>query len=335
MAGMEHRFLGRTGVRVSRLGFGVMSFGGWADQAESARQFARCREAGINLFDAADVYNEGRSEEILGRLIGEAGCRDQVVLASKAYFPTGEDVNARGSSRYHLVRAVEASLRRLGTDRIDLFYLHHHDEETAIDETLRAVDDLVRQGKVLYPAASNFAAWQVMKALGEAERRGLAPVVAVQPMYNLVKRQAEVEILPMCRSEGLAAITYGATAAGLLTGKYAAGRRPGSGRLVENDMYRSRYGEPAYFEAAERFTALAAERGHHPAALAVAWVASHPAVTSVLLGARNTEQLEPQLGALEIAMDEELRAAVSALWPAPPPPTDRTEERTDHTYGQR
>ena len=332
---MEHRFLGRTGVRVSRLSLGVMPFGGDTGEEEARRMFRRCLDAGINLYDTADVYAEGRSEEILGRLIAEAGCRDRIVLASKAYFPTGQDVNARGSSRYHLVRAVEASLRRLGTDRIDLFYLHRFDDETSLEESLRAVDDLLRQGKVLYPAVSNFAAWQVVKALGVAAREHMAPVVAVQPMYNLVKRQAEVEILPMCASEGLAVFPYGPTAAGLLAGRYGASTRPDAGRLLDVAMYRVRYGGEAYFEAAERFCAAARDRGHHPAALAVAWTAAHPAVTSVLLGARNAEQLEPTLGALEIPMDGELRGALSALWPAPPPATDRTEEASEHTFGRR
>ena len=153
---MDHVFLGRTGVRTSRLAFGTMSFGGDADEAESARLFAACRDAGIDHFDTADVYNGGRSEEILGRLV--AGCRDEILVATKAYFPTGKGPNDRGTSRYHLVRAVAASLRPLSTDRVDLLYLHRFDDQTALDETLRAVDDLVRTGKVLYPAVSNFAA---------------------------------------------------------------------------------------------------------------------------------------------------------------------------------
>lgn len=332
---MDHRFLGRTGVRVSRLAFGTMSFGTEAPEDVAGALFARCREAGVNFFDTADVYGKGRSEEILGRLVREAGCRDQVVLASKAYFPTGEDVNARGSSRYHLVRAVEASLRRLATDRIDLFYLHRFDDRTALDESLRALDDLVKQGKVLYPAVSNFAAWQVEKALGVCEREHLARVVCIQPMYNLVKRQAEVEILPMAVAEEVAVVPYSATGGGLLTGKYGEGRRPAAGRLMDNKMYQTRYAEPDYYQVAERFTELARARGVEPAALAVAWVAAHPAVTSVLLGARNTEQLDGTLAALDIDMDDELYRAVADLSPAPPPATDRNEETSSHNYGRR
>ncbi len=330
---MQTALLGRTGVKVSRIGFGTMSFGGDADEATSAKLFARCRDAGVSFFDCADVYNGGRAEEILGRLV--RGCRDEVVLATKAYFPTSKDPNARGSSRYHLVRAVEASLRRLGTDRIDLFYLHRFDDLTALDETLRAVDDLVRQGKVLYPAASNFAAWQVSKALGLAALHGFAPIVCVQPMYNLVKRQAEVEILPMAEAEGVAVVPYSPLAAGLLSGKYGTAQKPARGRLLDNAMYATRYGDPAGYEVAERLAALAREHGMHPATLAIAWVASHPAVTSPLVGARNLEQLEPCLAAGEITLDDELRAAVGALSSEPPPATDRNEERTEHNYGSR
>jgi aryl-alcohol dehydrogenase-like predicted oxidoreductase len=330
---MEYRFLGRTGVRLSRLSLGTMSFG--PDEAEAAAMFHRCLEAGINHFDTADVYSGGRSEEILGRLVAAAGCRDRVVIASKAYFPTGQDPNARGSSRYHLVRAAEGSLRRLATDRIDVFYLHRFDEETGLEESLRAIDDLVRRGLILYPALSNFAAWQVVKALGLATLKNLARPVCVQPMYNLVKRQAEVEILPMCRSEGLGVVTYSPTGGGLLTGKLAATERPTTGRLVENKAYSFRYGAAEYYQVADRFAALARERGHHPAALAIAWVASHPDVTSVLLGARSREQLEPLLGAIDIAMESELRAAIGALGPAPPPATDRNEEGTEFQIARR
>ncbi|HSD89881.1 MAG TPA: aldo/keto reductase, partial [Kofleriaceae bacterium] len=279
------RFLGKTGVKVSRVALGAMSFGGDADEATAGQIWRAAREAGVNLVDTADVYNEGRSEEILGRLI--KGERDEIVLATKAYFPTGKDVNARGSSRYHLVRAVEASLRRLQTDRIDVFYLHRFDDVTDPGETLRAVEDLVRAGKILYPACSNFAAWQVAHVLGIARLDGFAPIVAVQPMYNLVKRTAEIELLPMAQSLGIGVIPYSPTGGGLLTGKYSPDQKPDKGRLVEWKMYETRYANPGFFEIAGRFTQLAAELGHAPTTLAVAWVASHPAVTSVLVGGRN------------------------------------------------
>lgn len=330
---MQHRFLGRTGVRVSALTFGTMSFGGDADEATSAALFGRCRDVGIDHFDTADVYQKGRSEEILGGLM--KGCRDELVVATKCYFPMGDGANDRGTSRYHLVRSVEGSLRRLGTDRVDILYLHRFDDRTALDETLRAVDDLVRQGKVLYPAASNFAAWQVMKALGIAAANGAQPLVALQPMYNLVKRQAEVELLPMAQSEGLAVFPYSPLGGGLLSGKYGVTARPEQGRLVTNRMYQTRYADPAAYAAAEAFTALALEAGHHPAALAVAWVASHPGVTAPIIGARNLDQLDPLLNAPEIAITDDLRERISALTPTPPPATDRNEEASAHNFGAR
>jgi aryl-alcohol dehydrogenase-like predicted oxidoreductase len=326
-------FLGKTGVKVSRLGLGAMSFGGDADETTAWQLWRAARDAGINLIDTADVYNEGRSEEFLGRFM--QGERDQIVLASKAYFPMGSDPNARGSSRYHLVRAVEASLRRLKTDRIDLYYLHRFDDVTDLGETLRALDDLVRAGKILYPACSNFAAWQMTHALGLAHAAGWAPLVAIQPMYNLVKRAAEIEILPAAHSLGVAVIPYGPTGGGLLTGKYGTGRAPEKGRLIDTKMYTTRYANPAFYEIAEKFSAMAAELGHHPVTLAVAWVASHPAVTSVLIGGRDPAQLAPSLAAMSVTLDTETRARIAALSPAPPPATDRNEETSAHNYGSR
>lgn len=330
---MEYKFLGNTGVQVSGLCFGTMSFGGDADEATSAALFRRCRQAGVNFFDCANVYQGGRSEGILGQLI--ADCRDEVIITSKVYFPVGDDVNARGASRRHIMAAVEGSLRKLDTDYIDIYFIHRFDDCTPISETLRALDDLVRQGKILYPAASNFAAWQVAKALGTSAREGWARFECLQPMYNLVKRQAEVEILPMALSENLAVIPYSPLGGGLLTGKYGRSRRPESGRLVENQIYQTRYGADWIYDVAERFSDFARERGYEPAALAVAWVASHPAVTAPIIGARNLEQLESSLKAAEVEMTPELRQEISALAPEPPPATDRSEERTPFNFGVR
>ncbi|MBA2541250.1 MAG: aldo/keto reductase [Deltaproteobacteria bacterium] len=327
------RFLGKTGVKVSRVGLGAMSFGGDADEATAWQLWRTARDAGVNLIDTADVYNEGRSEEFLGRFM--KGERDSIVLASKAYFPMGADPNARGSSRYHLVRAVEASLRRLQTDRIDVYYLHRFDEATALDETLRAIDDLVRAGKILYPAVSNFAAWQIAHALGRQQAEGWAPLVAVQPMYNLVKRTVEIEMLPMAQSLGIAVIPYSPTGGGLLSGKYGLGRAPEKGRLLDTKMYTVRYANPGFYEIADKFCAIAAELGHHPATLAIAWVASHPAVTSVLIGGRDPAQLAPALAAKDLELDGETRTRISALSPEPPPATDRNEEKSAHNYGSR
>jgi len=330
---MEYRFLGETGIKVSELCMGTWTFGGEAGEEMSRRMFQRCRNSGINVFDCADSYHDGRSEEILGRLI--ADCRDEVIITSKAYFPTGDHPNAAGASRRHLIQSVEGSLRRLGTDWIDILFIHRFDERTALGETLRALDDLVSEGKILYPAASNFAAWQVEKALGISARHGWAGFACIQPMYNLVKRQAEAEILPMAEAEKLAVMTYSPLGGGLLTGKYGPDRRPPSGRLVEDDIFRVRYGDDWMIDAAGRFAGFAAEHGFDPAALAVAWVGSHPAVTAPIIGARNVEQLEGSLGAAAIKMTPALRAEISALSPAPPPATDRNEERTCVNYGVR
>jgi aryl-alcohol dehydrogenase-like predicted oxidoreductase len=327
---MDYRLLGRTGVRVSSLCFGTMSFGGDADEETSAAMFRRCREAGINVFDCANVYAGGKSEIILGKLI--AGCRDEIVLTTKANFATGTDVNARGCSRRNLLLAAEASLKRLNTDRIDVYFLHSFDAMTPIEESLRALDDLVRQGKILYPAVSNWAAWRIAKALGASAKEHLARFECVQPMYNLTKRQAEVEILPMARSEELGVLSYSPLGGGLLTGKYGEGRKPESGRLVDNPLYKTRYGNEVYYEVAERFSVYAKEKGIHPATLAVAWVRSHPAVTAPIIGARNLEQLEPSLKAAELDLTPEARAEISALSVEPPLATDRSEEQKGMSY---
>ncbi len=327
---MQYRLLGRTGVYVSQLCFGTMSFGDTADEETSAALFHRCREAGINFFDVANVYAGGRSEEILGDLIQD--CRDEVIIASKVHFAMGTDINARGLSRRHMLLAVEGSLRRLKTDRLDLYFLHSFDPNTPIEESLRTLDDLVHQGKILYPAVSNWAAWQIAKALGISACAGLARFECIQPMYNLAKRQAEVEILPLAQSEQLGVTPYSPLGGGLLTGKYGVNRRPEQGRLVENPMYTQRYGDTLYYEVAERFTAYAHEHGLHPATLAVAWVMSHPAVTAPIIGARNVEQLEASLAAVDVEITPEWRAEISALSPEPPPPTDRSEEKVGITY---
>jgi aryl-alcohol dehydrogenase-like predicted oxidoreductase len=330
---MTYKFLGKTGVKVSSVAYGTMSFGGDADEAMSKALFKACRDAGVNVFDCADMYAKGRSEEILGGLIKD--CREEVLVTSKVYFPAGPDVNAMGASRRRVMYAVEASLRRLGTDRIDIYYIHRFDDRTPLEETLRAFDDLVRQGKVVYTGASKFAAWQVEKGLGISARAGLAAFACLQPMYNLVKRQAEAEILPMAEAEGLGVFPYGPLGGGLLSGKYGVSRRPAAGRLIENKIYGTRYADALNYEVADRFNDFARGRGYDPAALAVAWAAAHPAVTAPIVGARNTGQLAPLLESVKIPMTAELRAEISALAPEPAPATDRSEERTGTNFGVR
>ena len=319
---MKTKLLGRTGVSVSELCFGTMSFGGDADEATSAAMYKAVRDAGINFFDSADEYNKGKSEEILGRLA--KGHRDELVLTTKCNSQQGPDVNARGTSRRHVVRAVEASLKRLQTDRIDVLFLHRFDALTPIEESMRALEDVVRAGKVIYPAVSNWSAWQTQRAVDIQERSDWARLQVIQPMYSLVKRQAEVEILPMAQHNGIGVIPYSPAAAGLLSGKYFG---QASGRLKTNKMYEARYGEAWAFETAEKFVALCKHKGLHPVSAAIAWVAAHPAVTAPIIGARNLDQLKDSLAAIDVKMTPELRAEIAALSRTPPPATDRLEEQ--------
>lgn len=322
---MNYKILGRTGVKVSQLCFGTMSFGGDADEDMSAKMFKRCLDAGINFFDCANVYNGGRSEEILGKLM--AGMRDDLFITTKVASAMGKGINDRGLARRHIMRQVENSLRRLGTDRIDLYFVHHFDADTPIDETLHALDDLVTAGKILYPGVSNWAAWQIAKSLGISAREGLARFECIQPMYSLAKRQAEVEILPLAAAEQIGVIPYSPLGGGLLTGKYTTQNRPEQGRLVQHQNYIKRYAEDMYYEIAERFSAYADEQGQHPATLAVAWVMNHPTITAPIIGARNVDQLQASLAAADVVMDPSLRAEIGALSYDPPPATDRSEER--------
>jgi aryl-alcohol dehydrogenase-like predicted oxidoreductase len=320
---MKYKLLGRTGVQVSQLCFGTMSFGGDADEAASAEMFKAVRDAGINFFDTADQYNKGKSEEILGKLA--RGSREDLVIATKTFNPTGADVNAKGNSRRHLTRALEASLKRLQTDRVDILYLHMHDPLVPVEEAMRALEDAVRAGKVLYPAISNWAAWQVQQALGVQDANGWARIQAIQPMYSLVKRQAEVELLPMAQANGVSVFPYSPAGAGLLSGKYL--EKNALGRLVTNKMYTSRYGEPWMHEIAEKYVAFCQKRGLHPVSAAVAWVGAHPGVTAPIVGARNVQQLQASLDSMKIEMGQALWNEIAALSRTPPPATDRLEEQ--------
>lgn len=320
---MDHVTVGATGVRVSPLCFGTMSFGGDADEEMSAQLYRRTREAGINFYDTADVYSRGASETILGRLI--KGERDDLVITSKVGFSMGDGPNDSGLSRRHIVSSVENSLRRLGTDRLDFYFVHTFDDATPIEVSVQALDDLVRAGKVVYPAVSNWAAWQIATALGVSARHALARFELIQPMYNLVRRQAEVEILPLARAENLGVISYSPLGGGLLTGKYGADRRPESGRLVDHDLYTRRYSLRTDYQVADEFVAAADRFGIKPATLAVAWAKSNPDVTAPIIGARNLTQLEDSLAALDVDLTAEQRDEITALSATPAPATDRTE----------
>jgi aryl-alcohol dehydrogenase-like predicted oxidoreductase len=320
---MNYTFLGNTGIQISSLCMGTMTFGREADNAVSKAIFHQCREAGINFFDCANVYSKGRAEEILGGLI--ADCRHQLIITSKFGGAFGDDLNNRGGSRRHLMSSLEASLKRLNTDYVDIYFLHHFDAHTPLEETLRALHDVVAQGKVRYAGVSNFAAWQIAKALGICALNGWAPIYCVQPMYNLVKRQVEVEILPLAESESLAVISYNPLGGGLLTGKYGRDRCSGQGRLTGDDMYQKRYGEQWMYDAAAKFVQFAGENGFHPVSLAVAWVAHHPAVTAPIIGARSVEQVKEALQAADIKLSPDIYDAICRLTPRPVPATDRTE----------
>lgn len=323
---MEYRVLGKTGIQVSSLGFGTMTFGKEADEETSIKMFHRCCDAGINIFDTANTYGEDRdggSEKILGKLISD--CRDEVVITTKVGTTRWGKPNDGGLSRRYIMVEVEKSLKRLKTDRIDLYFLHKLDPKTPIEETLRALDDLQRQGKILYPGVSNAAAWQIATALGISAKEGLAPFTCIEPMYNLVKRQVEVEILPLAQAENLGVITYSPLGAGLLTGKYNGKNKVNSGRINTSERYKKRYSDESFFQIANAFVEHAKTRGVNPAALAVAWVMSHPAVSAPLIGARNMEQLEGSLAALDINMTEKWRKEISSLSIDPPPATDRNE----------
>lgn len=320
---MEYKNLGRTGLKVSALSFGTMTFGGESDEQTSAEVYKKCRDAGINLFDCANIYCNGRSEEILGKLIRHE--RKDIILTSKVYYPTHNEINARGLSRKHIYQALHDSLERLKTDYLDIYFMHHFDEQTPLEETLETMRDLVTQGKVRYIGASNFASWQIMKAIGLADLNKLPFIQVIQPMYNLVKRQAEVEILPMAQSENIAVVSYNPLAGGLLTGKYANATESGT-RFYDRKLYQLRYQTASAIESTRKFVDLAKSHGYSPVSLAIAWVAAHPAITSPLLGARNISQLSECLDSVKIPMTEDLRKQISLCSAEPPLATDRSEE---------
>jgi aryl-alcohol dehydrogenase (NADP+) len=311
---MEHVRLGRSGLKVSRLCLGTMTFGLQCDEETSVAILDRAAEAGVTFLDTADAYPLGagfdligRTEEILGRWL--AGRRDDYVVATKCSIPTGPLPFQGGNARRHVTSAVEASLRRLGTDYIDLYQLHRYDPDTPVEETLGALDDLVRAGKVRYLGCSNWLAYQVARALGKSEARGLERFASVQPRYNLLFREFERELFPLCLEEGLGVIPYNPIAAGLLSGKHDPERQPAEGTrftLTERvgTMYQERYWNEHAFEAVCAIGGIAERAGLAMPTLAVAWVLAHPAVTSPLVGASRPEQLEATLAAAEVRLDE-------------------------------
>ncbi len=297
----------------SRFCFGAMQFGGTADKADSRALFDACRAAGLNFFDTAYGYTDGVSETWLGEFAKPE--REKLIIASKAGY-------IGGCTRQSLQEQFATSQKRLQMDYVDILYLHRFDPDTPLEETIETVVQFQQDGKIGKIGVSNYAAWQVMKAQAIAQRLG-SRIDLIQPMYNLVKRQVEVEILPMCRSEGIGAVPYSPLGGGLLTGKYNAGE---GGRLKDDPMYKARYAVDWMHDTAVALNESAAETGCSAATLAVAWVAHNPAVTAPIISARNVAQLQPSLDALSFEMTPELYKSLSSLSPTPAPATDRLEE---------
>jgi aryl-alcohol dehydrogenase (NADP+) len=322
---MEYTRLGGTGLKVSRLCLGAMTYGSkkwreWVLEEEESRPFLRrALEAGINFFDTADVYSNGVSEEILGRALKDFGpSRDRLVIATKVHGPMGDDPNQRGLSRKHIRHSIDASLKRLGTDYVDLYQIHRFDYETPIEETLAALDDVVRAGKALYIGASSMYAWQFAKMLCAAERLGLARFVSMQNHYNLIYREEEREMLPLCREEGIGVIPWSPLARGFLAGN----RRPGDYgetlRAKTDEYAQKMYYQPSDFAVVERVTAIARQRGVSNAQVALAWLLTRPGVTAPIVGASKMQHLDDALAALELKLDEaELRALEEPYQPHP------------------
>jgi aryl-alcohol dehydrogenase-like predicted oxidoreductase len=321
---MEYRQLGRSGLRVSALTLGTMTFGGRdkfanvgsTDVEGATRQVDMCLDAGINLIDTADVYSDGLSEEIVGRTL--RGRRDRVLLATKARMPMGDGPNDAGLSRHHLIRSCEASLRRLGTDHIDLYQVHEWDGATPLEETLDALDHLVNSGKVRYIGCSNYAGWHVMKALGVSERRGLQRFVSQQIYYSLQARDAEYELVPVSLDQGLGILVWSPLAGGLLSGKY---RRDQEG--PEGSRQLTDWNEPpvrdqeALYDIVDALVEIADGHDVSPAQVALAWLLGRPGVASVIVGARTDEQLADNLGAADLVLGDEERSRLDEL-SAPP-----------------
>ncbi|MGB8262930.1 MAG: aldo/keto reductase, partial [Dehalococcoidales bacterium] len=292
---MQYKKMGRTGLKISEITLGTMIFGQQVDEAESLKIIDLAFEKGINSFDTADGYAGGRSEEIVGKALKNK--RHVVVLASKVASKQGPGPNDAGLSREHILQAVENSLRRLGTDYLDIYYAHHPDNTTPIEETLRAFDTLVRQGKVRYAACSNYRAGQLVRALAVSEQRNLARFDCIQTVYNLITRDIEAELLPTCADEGVGVVVYNPLAGGLLTGKHNGNQPPTADtRFGQNPMYLERYWSPINFKAVEHLKQIAAAYNRKPAQFALAWVLGNPGIASAIVGASSAAQLAENLG---------------------------------------
>jgi len=306
---MEYVNLGRSGLKVSRICLGTMTFGDpawrdWALAEDESRPFIhRALALGVNFFDTADMYSHGVSEQILGRALRDMARRDDVVIATKVYYPVGTGPNDRGLSRKHVLAAADASLRRLGTDYIDLYQLHRWDPETPIEETLSALDTLVQAGKVRYVGASSMAAWQFARALYCADRHGWTRFVSMQNHYNLVYREEEREMIPLCREEGIGIVPWSPLARGLLAGTRRRGAR-GETRRAKGDAFADELYADSDFDVVERVVDVARTRGVPAAQIALAWLLRQPGVTAPIVGTTRLEHLEQAAGALDVALTE-------------------------------
>lgn len=317
---MEYRLLGRSGLKISVLTFGTMTFGGESifaktgstDVAGARRQLDLCLDAGVNIVDTANVYSRGRSEEILGEAL--EGRRNRLLVATKARFPMGDGPNDEGLSRQHLIAECEASLRRLRTDHIDLYQLHEWDGLTPLDETMEALDTLVRTGKVRYVGASNFSGWHLMKAMETARAGGTVPLVSQQIYYSLQAREAENELVPISIDQGLGILVWSPLAGGLLSGKYRRGQGvPEGSRHFQNWGEPPVHDEPKLYDTIEVLVSIAEARGVSAAQVALAWLLGRPAVTSLVIGARTEAQLTANLKAADLKLSKEERARLDMV----------------------
>lgn len=313
---MEYRLLGRTGVRISPLGLGTDNFANPTPANDAAHILLAALDAGINLVDTSNSYSQGQSEEIIGQTLKQSKRRHEVILATKAYYPVGPDVNDQGNNRRHLMRACEDSLRRLKTDYIDLFQLHRPDDRTHPEETLRTLDDLVSQGKVRYVGTSTHPAWKIMESLAISERNHWVKFCSDQPPYNLLDRRIENELVPLARTHQLGLITWSPMAMGMLAGRYPQPKkRPEDSRaILRGGIYAERVTEKA-IEASNSFVVLAKAKGWDPAQLAVCWVKDQPGITAPLIGPKTIEQLDHLIPVLEMKLPAPLREACDKLVP--------------------
>ncbi|NDJ79307.1 MAG: aldo/keto reductase [Chloroflexi bacterium] len=307
---MEYVRLGETGMKVSRICLGMMSYGtsqwrDWVLDEEDSRPFIqRALELGINFFDTADMYSLGVSEEVTGRALRDFARRDEVIVASKTYWPMSDDVNARGLSRKHLMDSIDATLRRLGMEYVDLYYIHRWDYETPLVETLEALNDIVRAGKARYIGASSMFAWQFAKALYTAELHGWTRFVAMQNHYNLIYREDEREMIPLCIDEGIGILPWSPLARGFLTGNRHREKSAVTTRSQTDDMAHAMYYQGHDFDVVDRVVELAEKNGHSPAQIALAWMLHKPGITSPVIGATKMHHLEEAVAAVQILLSE-------------------------------